>query len=111
MPNSFSRIQRADFAERSGEIPIRNGTFTPCSASRAMQRRTTPASMQNCVCTNSQPAASLAFSDFGPQPAGGSIGTSAAAMKNSALPATFLPVGNSPWSRIATATAVSAAVS
>ena len=67
--------------------------------------------MQNCVCTNSQPAAILALRLFGSQPAGGSIGTSAAAMKNSALPPTFLPVGSSPLSRIATATAVSAAVS
>ena len=43
--------------------------------------------MQNWVCTNSQPAAILAFRLFGSQPAGGSIGTSAAAMKNGALPA------------------------
>ena len=35
VPNSFSRIQRADLAERSGEMPIRNGSRTPCSASRA----------------------------------------------------------------------------
>ena len=27
---------RDRFAERIGEMPIRNGTFTPCSASRAM---------------------------------------------------------------------------
>ena len=37
-PNSFSLIQRADLAERSGAMPIKTDTLPamPCSASRAM---------------------------------------------------------------------------
>src|SRR5262249_24503786 len=31
VPYSLSFIQRADLAERSGEMPIRNGVVTPCS--------------------------------------------------------------------------------
>ena len=49
--------------------------------------------MQNWVCTNWAPAASLPRSEFGCQPAGGSIGRSAAPRKNAALPATSRPVG------------------
>ena len=35
VPNSFSRIQRADFANAAAKCD-QERTFTPCSASRAM---------------------------------------------------------------------------
>ena len=58
--------------------------------------------MQNWVWANCAPAAILsALRLFGFQPAGGSIGMSAAPMKKSALPVTLRPDGNSPRSRIA----------
>src|SRR6266536_841175 len=65
--------------------------------------------MQNCVCTNSAPAASLAASLSGRQDGGGSIGTSAAPRKNDALPKTLRPEGSSPLSRSSRAIAVSVA--
>src|SRR3989449_733304 len=63
--------------------------------------------MQNCVCTNSAPAASLAASLSGRQDGGGSIGTSAAPRKNDARPKTLRPEGSSPLSRSSRAIAVS----
>ena len=58
--------------------------------------------MQNWVCANSQPAAILDFRLFGSQPAGGSIGMSAAPMTKAARPASLRPCGSSPLSRIMT---------
>ena len=63
--------------------------------------------MQNWVCANSAPAAILAASLSGRQPAGGSIGTSAAPRKNGARPATLRPDASSPLSRRSRAIAVS----
>src|SRR5262249_23136431 len=63
--------------------------------------------MQNWVCANSAPAATLAASLSGCQPAGGSIGASAAPRKKRAWPATLRPEGSSPLSRSSRAMAVS----
>src|SRR5262249_42795425 len=63
--------------------------------------------MQNWVCANSAPAATLAASLSGCQPAGGSIGASAAPRKKRAWPATLRPEGSSPLSRRSRAMAVS----
>ena len=63
--------------------------------------------MQNWVCANRAPAATLAASLTGCQSGGGSIGASATPMKNRAWPAILRPVGNSPCSLIRRAIAES----
>src|SRR5262252_10622498 len=62
-------------------------------------------SMQNWVCTNCAPAATFALRLAGSQPGGGSIGMSAAPMKNGAAPPTLVPWGSFP-SRMACAVSV-----
>ena len=51
-------------------------------------------SMQNCVCTKSAPAASLARSPLGSHSGGGSTGTSAAPSTRFTLPAIGVPLGS-----------------
>src|SRR5580704_11306833 len=63
--------------------------------------------MQNWVWANWAPDLILPRSAFGSQPAGGSIGRSAAPMKNSALPPTLRPVGSVPSSRSRRAVSIS----
>ena len=63
--------------------------------------------MQNWVCTNWAPALALAASALGSQPAGGSIGRSAAPRKKAALPATVRPVGSTASSRRRRAVSIS----
>src|SRR5580765_304320 len=94
VPKSFSRIQRAERADGIGATPIRMGTLTPASSSRAAYLRATPVSMQNCVWTKSAPAATLARRPLGSQSGGGSIGMSAAPSRMSSFPAISVPDGS-----------------
>ena len=111
VPNRCLRIHAAERAERSGLTPIRMANTrpaSPASASRADIAAHHAGIHAELGLHELAPAATLALRVSGCHPGGGSMGMSAAPMKNSAAPATLAPWGSLPSSRMARAVSVRA---